>query len=106
MTTNTEQRQASLDRANQTRADMAQLRNRIRAAGRDDGPQIAAEAVLEATSSLRFAPLLTSIPGVGETVSNRMLRVARISAAARVNSRLVDRRRRMLLADLLLGRIV
>jgi hypothetical protein len=104
MTVNTYQRQASLDRANQTKAEMVQLRNRIRAAGRDDGARLAAEAVLQATSSLRFAPLLTSIPGVGETASNRMLHVARISAAARVNSRFVDRRRRMLLADLLLGR--
>lgn len=96
-------RLAALARAQAAKAETARLKHQIRAGGRQHGARIAAQAVLDARSSARFLQLLLAIPRVGEVRARRMLGVARISPAARVNSDLVDRRRRVLLADLLVG---
>ena len=102
MTTTEEQRFAALRKANGVRMEKARLRSQIRAAGRADGAAIAARVVLDSATSMQFHRLLVTVPGVGDQKADRMLGVARINPTFRVDSLLVDKRRRMLLADLLL----
>ena len=100
----TRQRFASLRQANIVRTEGARLRRQIHDAGRHDGAAIAAQIVLDGATGMRFEKLLRTVPGVGPTRAARMLGNARISPMLRVDSWLVDERRRILLADQLRAR--
>jgi hypothetical protein len=100
---NDDHRRAALAHAQLAKTETARLKRQIRAAGREQGARIAAEAILNPRSSVRFLQLLLAIPRVGEVRARRMLGIAGISPVARVNSDLVDPRRRGLLAHLLVG---
>jgi hypothetical protein len=99
-----DQQRIALDKANTTRVEMSRLRREIRNAGHYDGPAIAARVVMTKGTAMTFWRLLLAVPAIGEIKAEKMLRTARINPTHHVDSRMVDQRRRMLLADLLLGR--
>ena len=103
MTTDIKQRDSALQRANEARAEMYLLKTRIHDAGRVDGAALAAAVVLDGRTAMRFEPLLLAVLGVGKLHAAQMLGRAHINPTYRVDSRMVDRRRRMLLVDELLG---
>ena len=88
----------ALELAQEARLEAARLRASIRAGGRTGGAERAARAVLAGTSPMPFYRLLRAVPRVGKTRADRMCAIARINPQARVDAKLVDARRRELLA--------